>query len=75
MARAICSLIEDPARRAALGAAARQSVERYSPAVVDDVWERFLHDLTSRPPGKRRRLTRVGRTTPKITGATRTTAR
>lgn len=54
LAMAICSLIEDPARRAALGSAARQSVERYSPAVVDDLWERLIHDLTSRPPSHRR---------------------
>jgi glycosyltransferase involved in cell wall biosynthesis len=54
LASAICSLIEDPARRAALGAAARRSVERYSPAVVDDLWESLIHDLTSRPPSHRR---------------------
>jgi glycosyltransferase involved in cell wall biosynthesis len=55
LATSICSLIEDPARRAALGAAARVSVQRYSPAVVDDGWERFIQDLTSRPPGRYRR--------------------
>ena len=48
---AICALIEDPARRAALGAAARQSVQRYAPAVVDVKWEHLIQDLTSRPPG------------------------
>lgn len=26
------------------------SVERYSPAVVDHLWERLLHDLTGRGP-------------------------
>jgi glycosyltransferase involved in cell wall biosynthesis len=54
LASAICSLIENPTRRAALGAAARRSAQRYSPAVVDDRWEDFLYDLTSRPPDHRR---------------------
>lgn len=54
LAAGICSLIEDPVRRAALGAAARQSVQRYAAPAVDEQWERMIDDLTSRPPGLRR---------------------
>jgi glycosyltransferase involved in cell wall biosynthesis len=54
-ASALCSLIEDPARRAELGEAARRSVGKYSPAAVDDQWEQLIGELTSRPPGVRRR--------------------
>jgi glycosyltransferase involved in cell wall biosynthesis len=55
LATAICSLIEDPARRAELGATARRCVEKYSAAAVDDQWEQLLTELVSRPPGARRR--------------------
>jgi glycosyltransferase involved in cell wall biosynthesis len=54
LASAICSLIEDPARRAELGAAARRSVHRYSAVAVDERWEQLLDALTARPAGLRR---------------------
>jgi glycosyltransferase involved in cell wall biosynthesis len=54
LAEAICTLIENPARRAELGAAARSSVEKYSAAAVDDQWEAMIAELIARPPGTRR---------------------
>jgi glycosyltransferase involved in cell wall biosynthesis len=54
LAEAICSLIENPTRRAELGAAARRSVEKYSAAAVDDQWEALIAELVARPPGIRR---------------------
>jgi glycosyltransferase involved in cell wall biosynthesis len=55
LAKGICSLIEDPQRRAELGAAARRSVAAYSVEAIDRRWEGFLDELGSRPPGLRRR--------------------
>jgi glycosyltransferase involved in cell wall biosynthesis len=54
LASAICSLIEDPARRAELGAAARRSVQRYSADAVDERWEQLIGAMTAQPAGLRR---------------------
>jgi glycosyltransferase involved in cell wall biosynthesis len=54
LAKGICSLIEDPERRAELGEAARRSVAAYSVAAIDLRWEQFLDELVSRPSGLRR---------------------
>jgi glycosyltransferase involved in cell wall biosynthesis len=54
LAEAICSLIENPDRRAELGAAARRSVEKYSAVAVSDLWESLIDELVARPPGARR---------------------
>jgi glycosyltransferase involved in cell wall biosynthesis len=56
LAKGICSLIEDPQRRAELGAAARRSVAAYSVEAIDLRWERFLDELVTRPPGRSRRV-------------------
>jgi glycosyltransferase involved in cell wall biosynthesis len=56
LATGICSLIENPQRRAELGAAAHRSVDRYSTEAVDERWEQLIEELTARPPGLRRRL-------------------
>jgi glycosyltransferase involved in cell wall biosynthesis len=55
LASAICSLIENPRRRAELAAAARRSVQRYSPGVVDERWEQLIEAMTAQPPGLRRK--------------------
>jgi glycosyltransferase involved in cell wall biosynthesis len=54
LAAGICALIEDPQRRAELGAAARRRVRSYAPDVVDAAWDRLIDDLTARPSGVRR---------------------
>jgi glycosyltransferase involved in cell wall biosynthesis len=54
LAEAICSLIENPARRAELAAAARRSVEKYSAPAVHAQWEELIAQLVSRPPGTTR---------------------
>lgn len=46
LAAGICDLIEDPARRRALGAAARQASERFSITSVRGMWHRLYLDLT-----------------------------
>jgi glycosyltransferase involved in cell wall biosynthesis len=45
MAAGICELIEDPARRRAIGAAAHESSRTYSMAAVARRWEDLLTDL------------------------------
>lgn len=60
LAEGICSLIENPLQRCAIGTAARRAVERYSAAVVDGRWERLILDLTALPPGIRRVRHRSG---------------
>jgi glycosyltransferase involved in cell wall biosynthesis len=55
LASAICSLIENPGLRAELAAAARRSVQRYSPGVVDERWEQLIEAMTAQPPGLRRK--------------------
>jgi glycosyltransferase involved in cell wall biosynthesis len=54
LAKGICSLIEDSARRAALGSAARESVRRFSTSAVDERWEELIERLCSQRPGSRR---------------------
>jgi glycosyltransferase involved in cell wall biosynthesis len=54
LGEAICSMIENSARRTELGAAARRSVEKYSAAAVDDRWEELIAELVARPSGARR---------------------
>jgi glycosyltransferase involved in cell wall biosynthesis len=61
LASAICSLIENPSRRADLGAAARASVARYSTAAVDERWEQLIGELSARTPGIRRGRRHRGR--------------
>jgi glycosyltransferase involved in cell wall biosynthesis len=58
LAKGICSLIEDPQRRAELGAAARRRVAAYAVEAIDLRWEHFLDQLLARPPGQRRRARR-----------------
>jgi glycosyltransferase involved in cell wall biosynthesis len=53
-AEAICWLIEEPARRAEIAAAARRRADTYSAHAVSERWERLIADLTARPPGLRR---------------------
>jgi glycosyltransferase involved in cell wall biosynthesis len=52
LAAGICDLIEQPARRKAMGAAARKASERYSMAAVREKWEQLFADLVAarRPP-------------------------
>jgi glycosyltransferase involved in cell wall biosynthesis len=47
LAAGICELIEDPARRRAMGAAARADAERYSIVGVRRRWEELFAELTS----------------------------
>jgi glycosyltransferase involved in cell wall biosynthesis len=48
LAAGICELIEDPAKRRAMGAAAREDAERYSITTVRRRWEELFIDLN--PP-------------------------
>ncbi|HEX8628323.1 MAG TPA: glycosyltransferase [Catenuloplanes sp.] len=60
-ADALLELIDDPARRRAMGAAARANAQRYDPAVVAESYERLFTDLAAdrarraRRPGSRLR--------------------
>jgi glycosyltransferase involved in cell wall biosynthesis len=47
LAAGICDLIEDPAKRKAMGAAARTASERYSMAAVRAKWEQLFADLVA----------------------------
>jgi glycosyltransferase involved in cell wall biosynthesis len=54
MARAINGLIEDPARRTRMAAAAREQAQQFSASVVGPRWTSLLDELASRRPGQRR---------------------
>jgi glycosyltransferase involved in cell wall biosynthesis len=45
LAAAICDLIENPARRKAMGAAALKAAERYSMSTVGRMWEQLFAEL------------------------------
>lgn len=48
LAQGMLALIDDPARRSAMGAQARRTAERYSPEVVVDQAERVLQEVCGR---------------------------
>ncbi|MBX5440472.1 MAG: glycosyltransferase family 4 protein [Solirubrobacteraceae bacterium] len=48
LADALCALIEDPARRRAMGRAARDKAARYDAAAIGREWEALLDDLLGR---------------------------
>jgi glycosyltransferase involved in cell wall biosynthesis len=53
LAAAICELIEDPARRCAMGAASRKGAERYAIATVSQRWAELFAELTEARRAKR----------------------
>ena len=59
LAAGICSLIEDPAKRRAMGAAAYERSRTYSMSSVTLQWERLFTDLADERAG-RRAFTRAG---------------
>jgi glycosyltransferase involved in cell wall biosynthesis len=52
LAAAICALIEDPARRQAMGVAARERSRAYSMPAVTRQWEQLFTDLTGHRAGR-----------------------
>ncbi len=55
LARAINDLIDDPARRRELGAAAARTAATYRPEAVAELWETMLDDARERGVGEHRR--------------------
>jgi glycosyltransferase involved in cell wall biosynthesis len=54
-AAALAALMADEQRRAAFGAAALATAERYRPAAITERWERLFAELTARKPPARPR--------------------
>ena len=54
LAASLCELVEDSAKRKAMGAAALEESERFSMTAVRHRWQEMLADLTSNRPARRR---------------------